>query len=451
MHENANKQLDQLQASSVPRDWAVIPLGKLLEHVIDFRGRTPLKLGMQWGGGEIPALSAMNVQMGCIDLSRETYYGSESLYRRWMTAGDPKPSDVLFTMEAPLGNVAQVLDAQRYIISQRVVLLRFNPSRMTNDFAAWQLRAADVQSQLVQWSTGTTATGIQRARLVHLPLRVPPLPEQRAIAAVLDTINDAIQKTEQIIAKLQQVKQGLLHDLLTRGIDDNGELRDPERHPEQFQDSPLGRIPNGWNPRLLHEVAEIRSGVAKNEGRAVRDPVLVHYLRVANVQDGYLDLSDMATICIGRAEVDRFRVLPGDVLMNEGGDLDKLGRGTIWRGEFEPCIHQNHVFVVRCGCDLLPEFLDAWTLTRRARNYFLVAGKQTTNLASINRTAIGRLPLVLPPRAEQRVLFERIAGAEKRSEAESANLRKLRLLKAGLSEDLLTGRVRTTSLPEFAA
>ena len=139
--------------------------------------------------------------------------------------------------------------------------------------------------------------------------------------------------------------------------------------------------------------------------------MLVHYLRVANVQDGYLDLSDMATICIGRADVDRFRVLPGDVLMNEGGDLDKLGRGTIWRGEFEPCIHQNHVFVVRCGCDLLPEFLDAWTLTRRAPNYF--SSREAGRRISRRSTELHsrRLPLV-PPRAEQQRLWKRIAGAE---------------------------------------
>ncbi len=77
---------------------------------------------------------------------------------------------------------------------------------------------------------------------------LPPLPEQRRIAEILDTLDEAIRKTEQVIAKLQQMKQGLLHDLLTRGIDDNGELRDPERHPEQFKDSPLGRIPRGGGP-----------------------------------------------------------------------------------------------------------------------------------------------------------------------------------------------------------
>ncbi|MBK8936883.1 MAG: restriction endonuclease subunit S [Polyangiaceae bacterium] len=167
-------------------------------------------------------------------------------------------------------------------------------------------------------------------------LPAPPLPEQRQIAAILDTLDDAIRKTEQIIAKLKQVKQGLLHDLLTRGIDDNGELRDPERHPEQFKDSALGRIPKGWEVSHLATVAEVRSGIAKNSNRAVRGAVEVHYLRVANVQDGFLDLTDMATIPVGRDDLEHYAVLPGDVLMNEGGDLDKLGRGSIWRENFRP-------------------------------------------------------------------------------------------------------------------
>ena len=98
---------------------------------------------------------------------------------------------------------------------------------------------------------------------------LPPLPEQRRIAEILDTLDEAIRKTEQVIAKLQQMKQGLLHDILTRGIDDNGELRDPDRHPEQFKDSPLGRIPRGWEVRPLKDlsVGGISNGVFKDKSR----------------------------------------------------------------------------------------------------------------------------------------------------------------------------------------
>lgn len=283
---------------------------------------------------------------------------------------------------------------------------------------------------------------INRVELSEFVAVVPGAAEQVRIAEILDTLDETIQVTEQVIAKLEQVRRGLLHDLLTRGIDDNGEIRDPERHPEHFQDSPLGRIPKSWEATRLARVAEVRSGIAKNEGAPVSNPVEVAYLRVANVQDGYLDLSEMKTLKVSRSELDHYRVLPGDVLMNEGGDRDKLGRGAIWRGEFDPCVHQNHVFVVRCGRCLLPEFLDAWTGGAVAKRYFMVAGKQSTNLASINKTSIGKLPVALPSLAEQERGTAALGVIRARIDAERAEHQKLRLLKNGLMDDLLTGRVR---------
>jgi type I restriction enzyme S subunit len=244
--------------------------------------------------------------------------------------------------------------------------------------------------------------GISRSDVLSIPFGAVALPEQTKIAEILDTVDDAIRKTEQIIAKLEQLKQGLLHDLLTRGIDENGELRDPERHPEQFKDSELGRIPREWTIKSLEHLATIQSGIAKNSSQSVRNPTLVHYLRVANVQDGYLDLSEMSRIPIAAGDLDRYRVLPGDVLMNEGGDLDKLGRGCVWDGQVDPCVHQNHVFVVRPDTALDSEFLNAWTGSSQAKRYFMRVGKQTTNLASINKTSLGGLPIPVPSPCEQK-------------------------------------------------
>lgn len=125
----------------------------------------------------------------------------------------------------------------------------------------------------------------------------------------------------------------------------------------------VGVIPEDWRVLPLLRLVEIRGGIAKNASAILADPVSVHYLRVANVQDGYLNLTEMSKIQLSRQDIPRYTVLPGDVLMNEGGDLDKLARGAIWRGEFSPCVHQNHVFVVRCKPDLLPEYLNIWTAT----------------------------------------------------------------------------------------
>ena len=127
----------------------------------------------------------------------------------------------------------------------------------------------------------------------------------------------SLAKTEQLIEKLKLMKQGLLHDLLTRGIDDNGELRDPERHAEQFKDSPLGTIPAAWTVDVLGALTDIAGGVTL--GRHLDGPGTIElpYLRVANVQDGYIDTTEMKAVRIFRTELPRFALEPEDVLMTE--------------------------------------------------------------------------------------------------------------------------------------
>lgn len=199
----------------IPREWDVLMLGEAVEHVMDYRGRTPKKLGMDWGGGDILALSANNVQMGGIDTRREAYFGGEKLYRKWMTNGDPLRGDVLLTLEAPLGNVAQVPDDRPYILSQRVVLLRFRRGVAINNFAFWQIMSEPFQQAMVRRSTGTTATGIQRAQLVRIPVLIPPVSEQQLIDERLRAVEQRLLFESNKNERLRNLKSGLMDDLLT--------------------------------------------------------------------------------------------------------------------------------------------------------------------------------------------------------------------------------------------
>jgi type I restriction enzyme, S subunit len=208
----------------------------------------------------------------------------------------------------------------------------------------------------------------------------------------------------------------------------------------------VGVIPEDWDVSTLSRLAGIRGGIAKNENAAVSDPVSVHYLRVANVQDGYLNLSDMSKIQLSRKNLARYMVLPGDVLMNEGGDLDKLGRGAIWRGEFNPCVHQNHVFVVRCKENLLPDYLNVWTTTPAARRFFLLAGKQTTNLASISKFSLGELPVAVPMAEEQRAIAQALSDTDALLASLDQLIAKKQGIKQAAMQQLLTGKTR---LPGF--
>lgn len=160
-------------------------------------------------------------------------------------------------------------------------------------------------------------------------------------------------------------------------------------------------IPKGWSRRPLHEVAEVRTGLAKGKTGLIH-PVELPYLRVANVQDGYIDLTEVKTIAVEKHQAERYSLKQGDILMTEGGDFDKLGRGAVWDGAIDPCLHQNHVFSVRSNKDLInPLFLSALSSSEYGRSYFLSCAKRSTNLASINSSQLKSFPIVFPPLPEQ--------------------------------------------------
>jgi type I restriction enzyme S subunit len=158
----------------------------------------------------------------------------------------------------------------------------------------------------------------------------------------------------------------------------------------------LGRVPAHWQVTRLKFIATVQTGIAKGKDNVGKDTIEVPYLRVANVQDGYLSLDDVTTIEIPREDLPRYSLRPGDVLMNEGGDFDKLGRGHVWQGEIAPCIHQNHVFAVRPA--KVPSYwLNAFSGSQPAQFYFMGRSKQSTNLASISSSNVMELPVVVPP------------------------------------------------------
>jgi len=170
----------------------------------------------------------------------------------------------------------------------------------------------------------------------------------------------------------------------------------------------LGEIPAHWAVTRLKFVAEVHGGLTLGKNYGTAALVEYPYLRVANVQDGYLDLSDVATILIPETEAEACLLQAGDVLMNEGGDADKLGRGCIWAGEIAPCLHQNHVFAVRPQL-VCSEWLNAWTSTEAAKAFFESRAKQSTNLASISATNLKELPIPVPPADEQRAIAAYLA------------------------------------------
>lgn len=216
--------------------------------------------------------------------------------------------------------------------------------------------------------------------------------------------------------------------------------------PEGYKKTKVGVIPEDWKLSKLAELAKIQTGIqkgAKTEGILVSLP----YIRVANVQDGYLKLSEIKEIQVARNKVERFSLKKGDVLMTEGGDFDKLGRGTIWNNEINPCLHQNHVFAVRTNQEkLLPYFLNCFSSGFEGRKYFQLCSKQSTNLASINSSQLKNLPIPLPPLPEQQKIADILSTWDRAIEKQQAHISQLRQRNKGLAQQLLTGKKR---LPGF--
>lgn len=201
-------------------------------------------------------------------------------------------------------------------------------------------------------------------------------------------------------------------------------------------------VPKGWDKLSLDQLAEVRSGVAKGK-TGLKDPITVPYLRVANVQDGRIDLSEVKKIEIERDKLERYSLKYGDVLMNEGGDFDKLGRGDVWLSQIEPCLHQNHVFAVRPQHDKLNSFyLAALAASYYGKKYFLSCAKRSTNLASINSSQIKEFPVLVPPILEQKKIIQILSTWDQAISATEKLLENSQQQKKALAQILLTGKKR---------
>jgi type I restriction enzyme S subunit len=164
-----------------------------------------------------------------------------------------------------------------------------------------------------------------------------------------------------------------------------------------------------WPVVALRDVADIAAGITLGRKTKQQELVSVPYLRVANVQDGKLNLAEVKRIDATHAEIERLRLRAGDLLLTEGGDLDKLGRGTCWRDELPVCIHQNHIFRVRLPADQYdPDFVAFQVGSGYGKAYFFAHAKKTTGIASINQQVLGSFPLMTPPLDEQQRIAEQL-------------------------------------------
>ncbi|MFF9073252.1 hypothetical protein ACF1FX_12305 [Streptomyces sp. NPDC014646] len=283
------------------------------------------------------------------------------------------------------------------------------------------------------------STAFDAPTLANVLLPVPPLGEQRRIADFLDAettrIDKLVDRRKVQELNLAERSYAAVSEILLPGILTN----------------PSGHWPWAWLPRgiidrplvRLGYVCRLQNGLTIDGKRDLSGDVVTRpYLRVANVQAGSLALSTVTEITVPRDVADRSTLRHGDVLMTEGGDLDKLGRGTVWRGELPGCLHQNHVFALRPDPDRLDgDYLALMTRTLHGRCYFESTGVKTTNLASTNSSKILSFPIPLPDLSVQRQLAKQAQQALETVEAASRLLNRQRSLLAERRQALITTAV----------
>ena len=195
-------------------DWEQRKLLDCIQKITDFRGRTPKKLGMDWSEEGYLALSALNVKNGYINFNQDVHYGNQELYDKWMTGNELHKGQVLFTTEAPMGNVAQVPDNRRYILSQRTIAFDVKDKLITENFLATVLRTPTVFAELTALSSGGTAKGVSQKSLASVEIRLPKdLNEQEKIADTFFNLDHLITLHQHKCDELKKMKKYMLQNM----------------------------------------------------------------------------------------------------------------------------------------------------------------------------------------------------------------------------------------------
>ncbi len=296
----------------------------------------------------------------------------------------------------------------------------------------WLWYAFEVGSVYFGRGNVTTIPNLSQSKLCELPLPVPPLAEQRKIADMLRMVQRAIEQQERLLQLTAELKKTLLHQLFTQGLRGESQKR-----------TEIGPVPESWNVVHLGDMFDTQLGkMLSQRARVGSDPK--PYLRNANVQWGHIDLSDMLTMNFNDREKEKFLLLPGDLLVCEGGEP---GRAAIWNGEISECYYQKALHRLRpkdeCATN---QFLAYWLMfSFELQNLYGVAGASST-IAHLPEVQLKALPIPIPERSEQDEVCDVLRHVDRRLGV----LEKKRAAFSGLFRtilhQLMTAQIRVNDL-----
>lgn len=422
------------QPYEVPENWVWVRLGAIAEIVT---GGTPSKKHPEYYGGNFPFYKPSDLDQG-----RLTYDASEYLSEEGKKVSRIIPKNS--TAVCCIGSIGKC----GYLMCEGTTNQQINSAipKINSLCLYYYLCTENFVQNLLSMASATTIAIVNKSKMESCAFPLPPLSEQQRI---VERIEELFAKLDEAKERLQEVadsfavrKAAILHKAFT------GELTQQWRRENGVSDE-------SWEEKKLHEVAFVQTGVMKGK-HYNGETKLLPYLRVANVQDGYLKLDEIKEIAIDVNLIERYSLRKGDVLFTEGGDYDKLGRGTVWNNEIPGCLHQNHVFAVRPNTSILFDcFLAYQSNSRYGKKYFLSCSKQTTNLASINSTQLKNFPVLLPSLPEQheivRLIDDLLARERAAQQAAEQALASIDLMKKSILARAFRGELGTNKASEASA
>lgn len=412
--------------------WRELPLDQLAE--ITSGGTPSREIGGYWGG-DIPwvtptDITACKTNYLVHTVDRITKSGLLNSSAKVLPAGS-----ILFTSRATVG-VSRIAGVP-VCTNQGFKSLTARPD-VDGKFLFYQVQRQ--RGAFERYAAGSTFPEINKKDTARVLIPHPAEKKtQEKIAAILTSIDTAIETTEALIAKYQQIKAGLMHDLLTRGVLPNGQLRPPrEQALELYRETAMGWIPSGWKIGQIGTYFEIQLGKMLNQlARTGRNSFL--YLGNRSVQWNRLEVDDLELMDFSPEEQKKFALQYGDLLVCEGGEV---GRTAIWESQIENCYYQKAIHRLRAkDGGFKPRFM-LWYMHFAQTSGRFADFTSQSSIAHLTQEKLAKVPVLVPPTPEQELIVLRVDTQEALIEGQRNYLANLNAQKLGLMQDLLTGKVQ---------
>ena len=433
-------------SNSLLPKWQAMNLADITLSAVDGPFGSNLKTEHYVDQPGIRVVRLQNIGQGCFENDDRAYISekhAEALKRYWVESGDLIIAS-LGDENHPIARACVYPPGEKHgIVKADCFRFRLDPSKADHEYVMHVLNCPWTRTDIARVAQGVTRDRVNLTNVQKIRLSVPPLDEQVRISQIISVIEKVVQSSERLIAKLKATKAGLLHDLLTQGIDENGELRDPEAHPEQFKESPAGRIPVPWEVMELSLCVERDAPICYGilmPGEHTQGGVPV--IKVKDIVDGrILDKDLLLTHPSIEASYRRARLREGDVLLTIRGTT---GRVAVVPPQLQGANITQDTARIRLKRDHTSHYFYFALQSREVQDQILL---HTLGQAvkGINIAEVKRLKVKVPHKGEQEVLAERLSEMDSAIHHLDSELAKLKLLKRGLTEDLLTGRVRVVS------